>query len=340
MGRRRRGRRAARAHRPARQRPRRGAVGYLLGGGLSFYGRTHGLGVSCLRAVELVLPDGTLRRVDAADEDLFWAVRGAGGSLGVVVAVEIDLLPYPDVVAGMLLWDRERAPEVLRAWRDWTRTVPESVTTSLRVMGFPPVPELPPFLSGRDVVVLDGALLEDDETAAGLLAPLRALEPEVDTVGRIPSAALLEVHMDPPAPVPFVGDHAMLHDLDDAALDAFLAQVGPGTRAGLMFAELRHLGGAFSRPIGASGARGALDGEYGMLAVAITPDAAAEEAGRSAAAALVRAMAPWSTGGLAPTFTEGRVEPSRFHDDDVLARLRVVRDRLDPGGLVVAAHGL
>ncbi|MBD3781858.1 MAG: FAD-dependent oxidoreductase, partial [Micrococcales bacterium] len=50
-----------------------GVIGYLLGGGLSFYGRRHGLGVNAVRALDVVLPDGTLRRVDADDAELFWA---------------------------------------------------------------------------------------------------------------------------------------------------------------------------------------------------------------------------------------------------------------------------
>ena len=90
-----------------------------------------------MRAVEVVTADGSLVRADATTEpDLFWAVRGGGGNFGVVVALEIDLLPYADVYAGMLLWDRERAPEVVRAWTAWTRSAPESATTSLRVMSF------------------------------------------------------------------------------------------------------------------------------------------------------------------------------------------------------------
>ena len=53
-----------------------GAVGYLLKGGLSFYGR-FGLAANSLRAVELVAADGQLHRVDADhDPSLFWAIRG------------------------------------------------------------------------------------------------------------------------------------------------------------------------------------------------------------------------------------------------------------------------
>ena len=206
-------------------------AGYALNGGLSFYGRTHGLAANAIRAVEVVTADGSLVRADADQHaDLFWAVRGGGANLGVVVAIELDLLPYADVFAGMLLWDRERAPEVVPAWVQWTREVPESVTTSMRVMSFPPMPELPPFLSGRDLVVIDGAVLEDDERAAELLAPLRALAPEMDTFGRMPVTGLLDVHMDPPAPTPAVSDHSVLGELTDDAVDAFLGAGRAGHR--------------------------------------------------------------------------------------------------------------
>jgi hypothetical protein len=318
-----------------------GAAGYLLNGGLSFYGRRHGLAVNALRSVEVVLPDGTVRRVDAHhDPELFWAVRGGGANLGVAVALEIDLIEQPDLVAGMMTWDRERAPEVVRAWRDWTRTVPESVTTSLRIMSFPPLPELPPFLSGRDLVVLDGALLEDDQTAAGLLTTMRELAPEMDTFARIPAADLPVVHMDPPGPTPSVADHAVLGDLDDDALAALLEKVGPGTRSDLLFAELRQLGGALARKVDGGGALSAIPGRYALLCLAVAPDPAAAVAGRAAASSVVRALAPWSLGSLAPTFTEARTDAGRFFGADVLARLRAVRDRVDPDRRMVAHHPL
>ena len=317
------------------------AVGYLLGGGLSFYGRRHGLAANSLRAVEVVTADGALVRASATENaDLFWAVRGGGGNLGIVVALEIELLPYADVVAGMLLWDRERAAEVVPAWTAWTREVPESVTTSLRVMSFPPLPELPPFLSGRDVVVVDGALLEDDARAAELLAPLRALGPEMDTFARIPADALLMVHMDPPEPVPSVGDHSVLGALDDEAVATFLDRVGPGTSSGLLFAELRQLGGALSRPAANGGALSHLPGDYALFCVAIAPTPQAAVAGRSAAFSVVRAMARWARVGLVPTFTDNRVDCSRFYDGEDWERLCRVRDTYDPAHALVANHAL
>lgn len=314
-------------------------AGYVLGGGASFYGRRHGVAANSVRAVELVLADGSLVRASASSNaDLFWAVRGGGGSFGVVVAIELDLLPYPDVYAGMFVWDRERAPEVLRAWSAWTRSAPESVTTSLRVMSFPPLPELPPFLSGRDLVVIDGAVLDDDDAAAEILAPLRALAPEMDTFGRMPTSGLIAVHMDPPAPTPAVADHAVLGVLEEDAIAALLARVGPGTRSGLMFAELRHLGGAFARPALGGGAVSSLPGEYALYCIAVAPTPQAAVAGRAAAFSVVRAMAPWAVPGLLPTFTDNAVDAARLYPD--VDRLRSIAAAVDPAGVLVANHAL
>ena len=314
-------------------------AGYTLAGGISFYGRQHGLAVNSVRAVELVTADGALVRADETQHaDLFWAVRGGSGNLGVVTAIELDLLPYADIYAGMLLWERERASEVLPAWEEWTRVVPDSVSTALRVMSFPPIPELPPFLSGRDLVIVDGAVLEGDADADELLASLRALGPEMDTFARIPASGLLEVHMDPPAPVPAVGNHCVLGDLGEDFNRALLDQVGPGTRSGLVFVELRHLGGAFSRPAPDGGALSHLPGDYSLVSMAAAPTPEAAAAGRAAAAAVVEAVAPWSQTSLVPTFTEFPVEASRLFGTEAAARLATVRAALDPDRVFAASH--
>src|SRR5947209_1242014 len=68
-----------------------GVVGYTLGGGVSFLGRKYGLAANAVRAIELVTADGSLVRADRDDEpDLFWALRGGGGSFGIVTALELD----------------------------------------------------------------------------------------------------------------------------------------------------------------------------------------------------------------------------------------------------------
>jgi FAD/FMN-containing dehydrogenase len=50
--------------------------------------------------------------------DLFWALRGGGGSFGVVTAVELELLQLTHGYAGNLWYPIERASQVVHAWRD------------------------------------------------------------------------------------------------------------------------------------------------------------------------------------------------------------------------------
>jgi FAD/FMN-containing dehydrogenase len=311
-------------------------VGYSLSGGLSFYARTHGLAVNTVRAVQLVTADGSLVRASAQENpDLFWAVRGGGGAFGVVVSIEIDLLPLPDVFAGMLLWDASHARAVSHAWAEWTATVPESATTTLRVMHFPPMPELPPFLSGRSLVVVDGAILETDAAASALLAPLRALEPEMDTFGRMPPVGLVAVHMDPPGPTPSVTAHSVLSSLPAAAVEAFLAAADA---PGMFIAELRHLGGAIARPAANGGAVSSIEGAYLWHSVAIVPVPEAFETADAAVRAGVAALDAWRADALALTFIDGSGADARLGFGASAGRLRQLKRRYDPADIFAAAR--
>lgn len=311
-------------------------AGYALSGGLSFYARTHGLAVNSVRGVELVTADGALVRA-AADEnaDLFWAVRGGSGAFGVVVALELELLPYADVFAGMLLWDASHAAEVARAWAAWTATAPESATTSLRLMNLPPLPELPPFLSGRSVVVIDGAILETDAEASLVLEPLRALAPEMDTFARIPAAGLIAVHMDPPEPTPAVTAHSVLAELPGEAVDAFLAA---GATPGVFFAELRHLGGAIARRPEHAGAVGSVAGAYVAHTAAMVPVAEAMPGADAAVRAGLALLDPWRAESLVLTFIDGGGADSAAGFGGSAARLRELKRRFDPNDTFAAAR--
>ena len=184
-----------------------GVAGYTLGGGLSWLGRKHGLAANSVVALEVVTADGRLRRIDAEhDAELFWALRGGGGSFAIVTALEFRLYPISEVYAGVLFFPIERAEEVLQAWREWVDTVPEAVTSIGRLLKFPPLPELPPHLSGQAYVVVEATCILDASQAEQLLAPLRALGPAIDTFRVTPVEELSALHMDPDGPVPGHGD--------------------------------------------------------------------------------------------------------------------------------------
>src|SRR4051794_26784731 len=175
-----------------------GVVGYCLGGGLSWLGRKYGLASESVLAIELVTADGRQVRADKdTNAGLFWALRGGGGSFGVVTSMEIALHPVAELHGGMLIWPWERAEEIFAAWREWVDTVPDEVTSLCRIIQVPDMPDVPPPLRGRGLVAVEAAILGGDE----ILAPLRALEPEIDMVSAIPPAALSRIHMDPEHPV-------------------------------------------------------------------------------------------------------------------------------------------
>jgi FAD/FMN-containing dehydrogenase len=191
--------------------PNVGVTGYTLGGGMGWLARRYGLAANSVTAAEIVTPNGRFVRTDADHEpDLFWAVRGGGGSVGVVTALEMRLYPVRELYAGALFFPLQRAAQVLHAWRAWTSTVPDEVTSQGRILRLPPLPEIPEPLRGRAFALVEAAYLGDAGTGSELLGPLRRLGPELDTFAMIPPPALGQLHMDPDQPVPNQGDGASL----------------------------------------------------------------------------------------------------------------------------------
>jgi FAD/FMN-containing dehydrogenase len=316
-----------------------GVVGYSLGGGIGWYARQLGMSTNSVLAVDLVLGDGSLVRADEhTNPDLFWAVRGGGGNFGVVTAMELRLFDIATAYAGMLLWDQDHAERVLRTWADWSLDAPDCVTTSFRMLNLPPMPELPEFLRGRQLVVIDGAVLAEDERAEEVLADLRALEPEMDTFARVPAASLTRLHMDPEGPTPGVSASTILEDLPEPAVESFLALTGRGSGSTLLAAELRQLGGALSRPAEGAGALPMLEGRFVLFGVAIaaTPEMGAQ--GHADAVALVDALSAYSSGRDYLNFAETAVDASRSFSEDSWMRLKGIRSAVDPTGLLVANH--
>jgi hypothetical protein len=319
--------------------PNVGVTGYTLGGGMGWLARRYGLAANSVTAVELVTPDGRLVRADADHEaDIFWAVRGGGGSVGVVTALEMTLYPVAELYAGALFFGIERASEVLHAWRRWTDAVPDELTSLGRLLRLPPIDDFPEPLRGRAFAMVEAAYIGDERTGTGLIAPLRELGPELDTFAMIPAPALAELNMDPESPVPGMGDGAFLSALPADAIDRILALVGEAAETSLATVEIRHLGGALARRAHGAGAQPKVEAEFAMFAGGFTPTPEARELVEKDARVLKDALAPWHAGYDYYNFVETPAEAEVVLPVTSYQRLREIKATYDPDQSIISAH--
>ena len=317
-----------------------GVTGYTLGGGLSWLGRRYGFACNRVRAIELVTADGERRTVDAESEpDLFWALRGGGGGYAIVTALQLDLIPISEIYAGALLFPAELGAEAVRAYRDWAAGVSDDVTSVVRFVTPPPIPDVPEPIRGVPLLTIDGACIGSQAEGEAIVAPLRELgETIMDTWGQIPAADLCHIHMDPENPVPGLGEGMTIQDLPDAAIDAFVGLAGPDSNSPLLMSELRHLGGALGRPDPDGGALTHLEAGFVMYGVGMPMTPELGEAIPQHLRKIEQTMQPWAGEGTYYNFTERPCDVDSILPADVCSRLGEVKRKWDPDGTIVANH--
>jgi len=319
-----------------------GVVGYTLGGGLSWLGRRYGFACNRVAAIELVTAEGEARTVDAEnDSDLFWAMRGGGGGYAVVTALRVNLLPIAEVYAGALVFPAEVGAEAVRAYRDWAAGVPDEVSSVVRFLTPPPLPDVPEPIRGRPLLTIDGACIGGQAEGEATIAPLREIgETIMDTFAWMPTAGLSRIHMDPENPVPGIGEGMTVSDLPDEAIDAFVSVAGSDSGSPLLLSELRHLGGALGRRAENGGALSHLDAGFVMYSVGLPMTPELGEAIPAHLKRIEQTMSPWRADGHYYNFVEGPCDVDVILPPDVCARLAEVKRRWDPDGRVVANHAV
>jgi FAD/FMN-containing dehydrogenase len=166
-----------------------GVAGLTLHGGLGHLRRKHGLSIDSLVSVDIVTADGEFRRASATEnEDLFWAVRGAGSNFGVVTSFEFQAHPVgPMVFVGAIFYPLEDAATILPAWRDLMDAAPEELSSLAICWSIPPAPPFPPELHGTPTVAVAAAYCGAVEEGERIVQPLRELaQPLVDASGPWP----------------------------------------------------------------------------------------------------------------------------------------------------------
>lgn len=315
--------------------PHVGAVGYSLGGGIGWLARHYGLAVDRIRSLTVVLAGGAVVTASADSEpDLFWALCGAsGGSLGVVVEMTTGLVPVSDVYAGNLLYPVDAADDVFGFWREWVCEVGTEMTSALVIMAFPELEVVPPPLRGQTFTLVRGCYCGDAAAGQALMDRVRAWrQPVVDLFGPLPFREMEVISQDPVDPVPASLSGRWIADADASTLRAMVEFV----RAGGLFAEVRHSGGAIRTP-NPSACFTARDAEFVLASVAVTPT---PEAQAAANARLDQLMAATKQHHAAlPGYLnfvdldERRRMLGYAFDSDTRQRLAAIKRAVDPGDL-------
>jgi FAD/FMN-containing dehydrogenase len=312
-----------------------GVVGYAVGGGVGPLGRKYGFCADTVQAVEIVTADGRLRRLTAdCEPDLFWAVRGGKGNVGIVTAVEIELFPLQSLVAGGIFFAGDDAAAVLHAYREWAPTMPDDVTTSVSIMRMPPLDELPPPLRGQTLVHLRYCYAGDD-IAEGerLVEPMKAAGRIVlGFVHPMLPGEMDSIHMDPVDPLPAWEKGMGLRELTAETVDALLAVAGPQLDVPLIMVEIRQLGGALGR---APRVPDAVAGRGAAWTAYVVAPGVPELAGivPVLGRGVLEALRPWASQECPLNHlgeVSGPAEVAAVYPPAVLERLREIKKAVDP----------
>jgi hypothetical protein len=319
--------------------PAVGAISYTLGGGLGLLARRYGFAADHVRALDLVTPDGGLRRVDASDPDLFWALRGGGGGFGVVTGLEIGLVPVTHLYGGGLFFDVAEIPEILEEWRRWTETVPEEMTSAVAMLVMPDLPMVPEPLRRKHVAQIQISFLGSAEEGERLVSPLRALGPRLrETLRLLPYTESGSVFDEPDRPHGYRSANRLVNGLDAGPLRELTERAGPSSPM-MCVVQLRHLGGALSRRPEVPSAVGHRDAAYSVSVLSMV-DPGQETAARDLHRDL---LAPFAGRvlGRSLNLSYGPLEEDEIRsgfDARDHRRLAELRDRLDPYRLIHTNH--
>ncbi|WP_283136169.1 FAD-binding oxidoreductase [Rhizohabitans arisaemae] len=311
-----------------------GVGGLTLAGGIGWKVRKYGLALDSMVAAEVVTANGEVVRASAEENpELFWALRGGGGNLGIVTAFEFTAHPTTDVFHGRIAFPASEAAGVLQGWADHLRTAPEELT-SIATLANPLAggPEAPVEIH----MVFDG---DDPELAAQAIDPIRRLGTVIDDdVALKPVADTLVDGLTPPPGILLVTRSAFVDRESVPEVLRILAEVGASERP--PFIAVRSVGGAVSRVPGSATAYAHRQAELMFTTTTAGPKPVVEAA-RPAMEAIWARLASHVNGAYANFLTSATEEDvAAIYPPETYERLTAVKRRYDPGNLFARNHNV
>ena len=306
-----------------------GVSGLTLGGGLGWLMRSYGLACDNLIGAEVVTADGNVVRASASENaDLFWALRGGGGNFGVVTTLEYQLHPVTSVVGGILFYPLAKARELVRFYREVTRTTPDNLTVFAAMLHTP---------EGEKVCGLAMCYNGPAEEAEHAIQLIREFDTPVGgNVGPVAYTALQSM-LDAGFPS---GLHVhwrseFLTSIPDAFIEAAVSayEQVPSPLSSLL---IEHFGGAVSRVPRDATAFDLRDADYNFVIVSRWADPAEAERNVAWARAISSAARPFTNGRVYLNYIGEGEAPDRVRASfaaDKLTRLASIKKKYDPTNL-------
>ncbi|MDX6259085.1 MAG: hypothetical protein QOH84_773 [Kribbellaceae bacterium] len=311
-----------------------GVGGLTLSGGIGWKVRKYGLALDNLVAVELVTADGGVVRASGDEnQELFWAVRGGGGNLGIVTAFEFAAHPTTDVFFGKIAFPATELATVLQGWADYMRTAPEELTSIADFAN--------PFLGGPNApveiaVAYDG---DDPELAAQAIDPIRRLGTVLsDEVTLRPYADVLVDGMTPPPGIQLLTRSGFVDTSSVPEVLGILAEVGGAERSPII--SVRSVGGAVARVAEDATAYAHRQAELMFATTVLGPKPVIDAAGPALDAIWAR-LSPHVSGAYANFLSAATEEDvAAVYPDATRQRLAAVKRQYDAGNLFAGNHNI
>ena len=222
-----------------------GVSGITIGGGIGFLVRKHGMTIDNLLAAEIVTGTGEVVVADqTTNPDLFWAIRGGGGNLGVATRFKFRLAEVGQIVGGLLV--QPATVDSITTLLAQASAAPEALSLIANVMPCPPLPFVDAAHHGELVIFSLVCWCGPVDEADAALAPIRAAAPAIGDMLRPMSYAEIYGPEDPDYRPLAVARTLFMDDVDEAdarlMLDRLAAIDSP-----MKVVQLRPLGGAMAR---------------------------------------------------------------------------------------------
>jgi FAD/FMN-containing dehydrogenase len=314
-----------------------GVAGLTLGGGHGYLTRKYGLTIDNLLEADMVLADGSFVKVsEEENEDLFWAIRGGGGNFGVVTSFLFRGQPVSMVYAGPMLWELDRAEEIMRWYREFILQAPEDLYGFFAFLIVPPGPPFPEHLHNKNMCGVVWCYSGPIDEAEEAFRPIREeVGPAaLELLGPMPLPvlnSLFDPLVAPGLQYYWTGD--FVKELSDEAIALHL-QYGSKIPTPLSLMHLYPIDGAAHRVRNNDTAFSHRDANWSAVFSGTDPDPANAERFTKWVKEYWAALHPYSAGGAYVNFMmeEGEERIKATYRDN-FERLVAIKNEYDPTNL-------